>query len=106
MNHLINIGVQRFLKTCKILGQGLEVENEDLMINEDDANAPTEEEQNEREAAACIAAAPEYTEEVAEAATHFQHTMYKLREIGKVCSCNTQRQPSLLVGRHMCITCW
>ena len=90
MNHIINIAVQKFLQTCKVLGEVGDVEDDDLIINEDDADATTMEEEDEREVAARIQASPEYSEEIAEAATHFKDTMHKLREIGKVRCCNTQ----------------
>ena len=104
MNHIINIAVQKFLETCKVLGESMEFEDEDLDINDDDADLMTMEEEDERDAAARIQALPEYAEEVSQAATPFKDTMYKLREIGKVRVCNTQSQPSLLVGRQMCVT--
>lgn len=94
MNHVINIGVQKFLETCKVLGESIEFKNEDLNVNDDDADEATMNERNERDAAARIQARSEYAEEVADAATHFKHTMNKLREIDKVRRCNTQNRRS------------
>lgn len=93
MNHVINIAVQKFLETCKVLGESTEFEDEDLHMNDDDADEVTMDELDERDAAAQIQERPEYAEEVAEAAAHFKQTMHKLREIGKVRGCNTQNHP-------------
>jgi hypothetical protein len=83
MNHIINIAVQKFLKTCKILSVAEPVVDEDLH-NIDDEDDPTEEELEERAAAAAIMNNPEYQEEVNAAAESFQSTMEKLRETAKV----------------------
>jgi len=83
MNHIINIAVQKFLKTCKILSVVEPVVDEDLH-NVDDDDDPTEEELEERAAAAAIMNSPEYQEEVNAAAQSFQSTMEKLRETAKV----------------------
>ena len=93
------------METCKVLGESTEFEDEDLNMNDNDAEEATMDELNERDAAAQIQARPEYAEEVADAATHFKHTIYKLREISKVRGCNTQNQPILLVEVDMCVTC-
>ena len=88
MNHVINIDIQKFLGICKVLSESSsEFEDEDLNMNDDDAEEATMNELNERDAAAQIQVRSEYVEEVADAATHFKYTMYKLQEIGKVCSC-------------------
>ena len=88
MNYIINIGVQKFLETCKVLGESSpEFEDEDLNMNDDDAEEATMDELDERDAAEQIQARSEYAEEVADAATHFKYMMYKLREIGKVRGC-------------------
>ena len=83
MNHIINIAVQKFLKTCKILSVVEPVVDEDLH-NVDDEDDPTEEELEERAAAAAILNSLEYQEEVNAAAESFQSTMEKLRETAKV----------------------
>jgi len=88
MNHVININIQKFLGICKVLGESSsEFEDEDLNMNDNDAEEATMDELDERDAAEQIQARSEYAEEVADAATHFKYTMYKLREIGKVRGC-------------------
>ena len=88
MNHIINIGIQKFLGTCKVLGESSpEFEDKDLNMNDDDAEEATMDELDERDAAEQIQARSEYAEEVADAATHFKYTMYKLQKIGKVRGC-------------------
>ena len=88
MNHIINIGIQKFLGTYKVLSESSsEFENEDLNMNDNDAEEATMDELDERDAAEQIQARSEYAEEVADTATHFKYMMYKLREIGKVRGC-------------------
>ena len=84
MNHIINLAVQKFLKTCKILSDVEPVVDEDLHIIDDEDDEFTEEEQEERDAAAVITNNPEYQQEVNAAAEGFQNTMLKLHETAKV----------------------
>ena len=88
MNHVINIDIQKFLGICKVLGESSsEFEDEDLNMNDDDAEEATMNELNERDAAAQIQARFKYVKEIADVATHFKYIMYKLQEIDKVCGC-------------------
>jgi hypothetical protein len=85
MNHCINLGVQVFLKTCKVLKDVEGVEDEDLAPVEEDDEEPTEEEQEERRDASRVRGNASFRKDVEAAAEGFQSTMWKLRETAKVC---------------------
>ena len=84
MNHCINLGVQTFLKTYKVLTQVEAGENEDLLSTDEDENEPTVEEMEERAEARKITGTPHFRKAVEVATEGFQATMWKLRETGKV----------------------
>ena len=92
MNHCINLEVQVFLKTCKVLKDVEGVEDEDLAPLEEDDEEPTEEEEEERRAATRVWGNASFRKDVEAAAEGFQSTMWKLRETAKVYPswCNTQ----------------
>jgi hypothetical protein len=84
MNHCINLGVQVFLKTCKVLKDVEGVDDEDLTPLEEDDEAPTAEEEEERRAATRVRGNATFRKDVEAAAEGFQSTMWKLRETAKV----------------------
>lgn len=104
MNHIINICVQKFLHTVKVLDGTQVIEDADLVVNEDDADAITIDEEEEREAAARIRGGPEYERDVMAAATLFKETMSKLRETAKVRFCNTHKPLFSATLSQLCVT--
>ena len=76
MNHCINLGVQIFLKTCKVLREIEDVEDEDLATEDKEATR--------------IRGGMLCRKEVETAAEDFQSMMWKLHETAKIFSYSTQ----------------
>jgi len=88
LNHVINIAVQAFLRRCKALHEESyldePVDDASIENNSEDEDEDNESEEEEDEYEETSSLNEDISINVKDAASGFQHTMWKLREIAKV----------------------